>query len=173
METYVSSAISFIISPSFDGILGIARFVFIVLSIVMVLLTIWFMTRSNWLKSSYFEDWDEFITFRPHGVRKMTKAWSKITARLETGLESEYKLAVIEGDGILDDVLKKMGYGGESLGERLEKLTPATLPNIEDIKESHQTRTNILHNPDFTLSSDEARKILAVYEKALENLQAF
>lgn len=173
METYASNIISFLIYPSFDGVLGIVRIVFIVLSVVMAVSTIILLTKSNYLNASYLEDTAELLTFKPHGVRKITKAWNKIMSRMDTGLESEYKLAVIEGDGVLDDVLKKMGYKGESLGERLEKLTSATLPNIDDIKERHKARTNILHNPDFGLSLDEAKKILAVYEKALENLQAF
>lgn len=173
METFVNNAISFIIAPSFDGILGIARIFFIIVSVAMAALAVLFAFKSNWLEHSYWEDTTEFMTFRPHGVKKMLKVWNKIKARLDTGLESEYKLAVMEGDSVLDDILRKMGYKGESLGERLEKLTPATLPNLEDIKEGHKMRTNILHNPDQGLSLDEAKKTLFAYEKALESLQAF
>jgi hypothetical protein len=173
METYANIIISFLISPSFDGPFGIIRLVFIAVFIILAVSTIILTTKSSYLQASYIEDTSELLTFKPHGAHKITKAWDKTKARLETGLESEYKLAVIEGDSILDDVLKKMGYKGENLVERLDRLTSATLPNIEDIKESHKARTNILHSPDYNLTLDEAKKILAVYEKALESLQAF
>ncbi|MFH1714468.1 MAG: hypothetical protein ABH831_02660 [Candidatus Nealsonbacteria bacterium] len=173
LEGFSQTAIHFLLSPPFDGWLGIVRIIFIVLGVAFILLTLFLTTKSNYLKWSYFEDMAEFATFRPHGVKKMVKAWEKIKSRLDTGLESEYKLAVIEADSLLDDILRRMSYGGENLGERLEKLTSATLPDIEEIKEGHKARTNILHNPDYTLSQDEASKILSAFEKALESIQAF
>jgi len=88
-------------------------------------------------------------------------------------LESEYKLAVIEADNMVNETLKRMGYGGESLGERLEKLTAATLSNIEEIKEAHQVRNNIIHDPNYRLSLDDARKVLSIFEKAFKDLEAF
>ncbi len=118
-------------------------------------------------------DWAEFLTFRPFGAVKIEKGWLKIKARVDTGLESEYKLAVMEGDIMLDDILKKMGYHGETLGERLNSLTIATLPNIERIKEAHQTRNNIIHDPDYRLSLDETRKVLDVFEQAFRDLEVF
>ena len=87
-------------------------------------------------------------------------------------MESEHKLAVIEADSMLDNILKRMGFGGESLGERLEKLTVASLPNIEDAKEAHKIRSNIIHDPAYKLSLDEAKRIIEIYEKALTDLQA-
>ncbi len=73
---------------------------------------------------------------------------------------------------MLDDILKRMGYGGESLGERLEKITVASLPNLDEVKVAHKTRNNIVHDPDYRLSLDEARKTLEIYEKTLTDLQA-
>jgi hypothetical protein len=87
-------------------------------------------------------------------------------------LESEYKLAVIEADSVLDDILKRMGFAGQTLGERLEKLTSASLTNIEEVREAHKTRNNIVHDPNYRLSLDEARKLISIYEKALVDLQA-
>jgi len=46
------------------------------------------------------------------------------------------------------------------------------LPNLEEARAAHQTRNNIVHDPNYRLSLDEARKILAVYEKSLIDLQA-
>ena len=103
----------------------------------------------------------------------MVKAWAKITSRLETGLESEYKLAVIEADSILDNILNRMGFSGETLGERLNKLTVATLPNCEQVREAHKIRNNIVHDPSYRLGLDEAKRVLGIYQQALRDLQAF
>ena len=165
--------ISFIVSPPATSWLSILRIVFLALSLFLLGWIIFCLFRSSWLRQLVLYDTAEFLTFRPFGVRKIERIWSRITGRLETGLESEYKLAVIEADSMLDDILKRMMYAGETLGERLGKLTSATLSNIDDIKESHQTRNNIVHDPDYKLSLDEAKKILATYEQAFRDLQAF
>lgn len=112
------------------------------------------------------------MTFRPYGVRKIVKEWLKIKARLDTGLESEYKLCVIEADSMLDDILKGMGIGGGSLGERLERITVASLSNLEQVRQAHTTRNNIVHDPNYRLSLDEAKKTVEIFEKSLTDLQA-
>ena len=173
MENLYDKLISFFLSPSFIGWLFILKVVFIFLFLFFLVGIIFFLFRTSWLRYILLSDVTEFLTFRPYGVRKIEKIWSRTKARLDRGLESEYKLAVIEADSMLEDTLKKMGYGGETLGERLTKLTAATLSNIEEIKTAHQIRNSIIHDPDYRLSLDEARKVLDIYEKAFRDLQAF
>lgn len=165
--------ISYLISPPFPEFFSVLKIIFLVLTVLFFAAIIFFLFRSNYLNLLIFRDAFEFLNYRPYGIRKVEKTWNKIKARLDTGLESEYKLSIMEADSMLDDTLKRMGYGGETLGERLKGLTEATLTNIEEIKQAHQIRNNIVHDPDYRLSSDEARKTLAIYEKAFQDLQAF
>jgi hypothetical protein len=161
------------IIPEFEGWLLIFKILFLILALIFFIGIFLFLFKTTWLKRILLWDFAEILTYRPFGVRKVVRAWAKIMAHLEVGTEAEYKLAVIEADLMLDDILKRMGYGGKTLGERLEKLTAATLPNIEQIWEAHKTRNNIVHDPDYRLSLDQARKTLAIYEQALRDLQAF
>ncbi|MFH1509702.1 MAG: hypothetical protein ABID67_00940 [Candidatus Nealsonbacteria bacterium] len=173
MENISQETLSFLFNPSGQVWFEMIRTVFLVISFILIVGIIYVLMKGNYLKFRFFEDMSEFLTFKPSGVRKLVKVWNKVEAKLDSGLESEYKLAVIEADSILDDVLRRMGYRGENLAERLANLTSATLPNIEKLKEAHQSRTNILHNPDQGLSLDEAKKILDIFKKSLENIQAF
>ncbi len=165
--------ISWLISPTFSGWLLILKILFIVAALILLGFIIFALAKTSWLKRLWIWDLVEFFSFRPYGVRKVVKAWAKITARLETGLESEYKLAIIEADSMLNDILKRMGFDGETLGERLERLTAATLPNLKQIWEAHKIRNNIVHDPNYRLTLDEARRVLDIYEQALRDLQAF
>lgn len=173
IENFPENLISFFISPSFTEWLLIIKIIFIVLSLLFICFIIFALMKTSWLKFRFLYDAVELLTYRPFGVRKMEKNWKKITARIDTGLESEYKLAVIEADNMLNEILNKMGYGGESLGERLEKLTAATLPDIEGIREVHQVRNNIIHDPNYKLSLNETRRLLDIFEKAFKDLEAF
>jgi hypothetical protein len=159
-------------SPLIHNIISIIRIVFIVISALLLGFIIFALVHTSWLKRLIIWDWSEFVTYRPYGVKKLYKQWQKMKKKLETGMQSEYKLAIIEADSTLDDVLKRMGFTGETLGERLEKLTEATITNLPDVLEIRKVRNNIAHDPDFVLSLDEARRALEVYEKALADLQA-
>ena len=165
--------ISSILNPTLSGGLLILKILFIIVALILFGFIIFVLAKTLWLKRMLIWDLVEFFSFRPYGVRKVVKDWAKITARLETGLESEHKLAVIEADSILNDILKRMGFGGETLGERLEKLTAATLPNLEQLLGAHKIRNNIVHDPDYRLTLDEARRVLDTYEQALRDLEAF
>jgi hypothetical protein len=169
----MENLIQYITSPPDFSWFSTVRFVFIGVSVFLFGAIIFILFAGSWIKWLLLYDVTEFFTYKPFGVRKLERAWKKVLARTETGLESEYKLAVIEADSMLDDILKRMGFSGETLEERLEKLTVATLPNIEEIRESHRVRNNIVHDPDYRLSLDESRKILGVYEQAFKELQAF
>ena len=163
---------SFLDSSTFYNFVGILRVVFFVLSLIFLAVIIFVLMKSTWLRRLVLWDTQEILTYKPFGVRKIVKQWQKIKARLDTGMESEYKLAVIEADSMLNDILKRMGFGGESLGDRLTKITAATLANLDEVAEVHKTRNNIVHDPDYKLVLDETKKIISTYEDALNNLQA-
>lgn len=167
-----NTAFEYVINPQFSGLLAVLRVLFIFFSLLLAGFIAFALLKTTWLKRLWLWDLEEFLTFRPYGVRKIVKEWVKIKARLDTGLESEYKLGVIEADSMLDDILKGMGVGGASLGERLERMTAASLPDIEEAKKAHTTRNNIVHDPNYRLGLDEAKAAIGIFEKSLTDLQA-
>lgn len=167
------SILDFLTSPNFTGTLLMVKIIFLVLSFIFLILTLIFFSRSSWFRNLIIRDWSEIFTYRPFGVTRIARQWVKIMARLETGLESEAKLAVIEADSMLDEILARMGFAGESLGERLKLVTTEIVPNISEVFEAHKIRNNIVHDPDYRLTLDQARKTLSVYEKTLHNLEVF
>ena len=170
----INELIPYLISPPYPFYqwLAIMRIIFIAVFLFFLFWIIYFISKTSWFRLIILEDAVEIFTYRPFGSRKIIKQWNKIKRRLEIGLESENKLAIIEADSMLNDVLEKMGFVGETLEERLKRLTLDSLSNIEEIWEVHKIRNNIVHDPDYKLSLDESRKTISIYEKALINLQA-
>ncbi len=165
--------LNFFMSPEFTGWLFVIKMVFIGFTLLFLSLILIIFLKSSWFKKRFFWDLSEFLTYRPSGVRRFAKQWVNIKKRLETGSESEYKLAVIEADSILDETLKNMGYAGETLGDRLKSLTPKIVSNLDQVFEARKTRNNIVHDPDYKLDLDQAKKTLEIYEKALIDLHGF
>lgn len=163
--------IEFIINPPFQKIIFILKIISIGISLILFIFIIFLLKATSWLQIRYLDQIIEFFGYKPIFSKKGLKQWLKIKERLETNIESEYKLAIIEADAMLDDVLKKLGYKGESFGERLENLSSDILPNLNDIKNAHKIRNNIVYDPDYKLTLDEAKRIISIYEKALINLE--
>ena len=166
-----NNIISFLISPDIQTKLFSAKVAFLAVSLFFLVLIIFVLLRTHYLRWMFFNDTIEFFTFRQFGAKKRNRTWNKILRRLETGTEPEYKLAVIEADNMLDGSLKRMEYVGQSFEERLKNLTPAVLPNIAEVCEAHKIRNSIVHNPDYRLSSDEVQKTLEGYRQAFQALQ--
>lgn len=163
--------IQFLLEPEFIGWLAILRVSFIVFSLILLTFIVYFLLKTKWLRRLYIWDLQEFFRQRPVGVHRLEKAWLKLKKRLGTGLESEYKLAIMEADAMLDEALKRMGLFGETLGEKLDKVTPVVLPNLAEIRQTHNLRNNIVHDPNYRLNLDAASKTINIYEKALSDLQ--
>ena len=172
--TEINDLISYLISPPppFDQWFIIARIIFIAVSLFFLFWIIYFLSKTSWLQVSFIEDAVEFFTYQPLGARKFIKQWNKIKHRLEIGLESENKLAIIEADSIFNDVLERMGFVEETFEARIKHLTSDLLPNIEEILEAHKVRNNIVYDPNYQITLDDAKKIILIYEKALTDLQA-
>jgi len=164
--------IPYLILSPLPRIIFISKIFVLIFSLFLILIIIYFLIKTSFKKYIFLQDLIEFLTFKSYGVRKIGKNWAKIIERLEGG-EEEAKLAIIEADSLLNEILKRMGYKGETLGERLEQLTSANISNLEEVLEAHKIRNNIIHDPSYKLTLDQARRILAIYEKAFEGLEAF
>ena len=165
-----NNIISLITNPPFADLVFILKIGFIGISLILLGFIALFLLKTSWLKIRLIQNLSEFVTYKPFGTKKIAKQWMKIKQRLDAGLESEFKLAVIEADAMLDDILKKMGYNGESLGDRLKQVSADILPSLAEIQEAHKIRNNIVHDPDYRLSLDEAQKTISFYEKTFTDL---
>ncbi len=100
--------------------------------------------------------------------KKLAKRWGKIKAKLKTGSEDQYKLAIIEVDKLVDNLIFRMGYkDGKNFGERLENVPPGQIEDISDIKEAHAIRNRVILEEDFKVDRKLAAKTLALFEKFL------
>ena len=166
----MNNIISIITSSTF---LIALKIIFIAIGVFFFFGIILLLLRNSWLKRRILEDLIEIISYRPFGAKKAFKQWGKISKKVESGKEADYKMALIEADSLLADILKKMGYKGDNMREILEQIDARTLPNIESVWRAHKVRNNIVHDPDYDLSRDEARRNLQIYEQAFRDLEMF
>jgi hypothetical protein len=96
------------------------------------------------------------------------RGWLQIQKRIHLGDEENLKLAITEADRILDELLKKSGYVGATMDERLSKITSAQLSNITDVWSAHKIKQRILKEKDFHINKPEAEIIINIYKKSFK-----
>jgi len=149
--------------------------IFYFVSLLSVLLLTWIIIYLL-IKTRQFHTEQEWVL---HNLAQERKAipeenpkWKSVTQFTESQNPSDWKIAVIEADKMLDDALVASGFSGESLGERLKNLDSKSSPWVEDAWDAHKIRNRIAHETDFVLDSRDTRKAITKYERALRELRA-
>lgn len=105
--------------------------------------------------------WDEQYRSGPRNDR-----FADIQEHIASDRPNDWKLAIIEADIMLDELLKQRGYRGASLGERLKSIRPSQLESIEDAWQAHKVRNQIAHGgADFVLTKRLAEDTIKQYRR--------
>lgn len=94
------------------------------------------------------------------------KRWIKTLSYLFSQHGSDWKLAIIEADSMLEELMTQLGFKGETLGDRLKSASQDKFHNLTHAWEVHTIRNRIAHEGgSFELSQHEAKRVIALYEQ--------
>jgi len=167
------SAFDILISPQLQERVFTFKIIFIIISIIFFAVIVYYAFNATYLGHLFIRDLKDASSWKDYGRSKVSKKWQKIKKRLEKDSEAEYKLALIEADKILDDILKKMGYGEESLNDKLKHLTSSYISNLEELLKANEICQNVIRDPDYRLDKEKAEEIISIFEKSFKDLEAF
>lgn len=90
--------------------------------------------------------------------------WEHVLELVNADRPGEWRQAIIEADIILDELVTKMGYRGDSLGEKLKSIEPSDFLSLNAAWEAHKIRNKIAHEgSDYILTQREARRVIELY----------
>jgi len=171
METIITQILNFrdSVIGFFSPYFGLIKFFSLIISGLLLWGIIFFMTKSNFINLK-IEQYMDILRIGNLSRRRSVRAWQQIKKKLDLGDEANLKLAIIEADKILDELLKISGYMGENMDERLEQLDSAKLSNISDVWSAHKICSRISQEPDFHINKQEAELIINIYKKSFQEL---
>ena len=103
------------------------------------------------------------------GDIRLVKRWNKVLGDLESTNQNDWKQAIIEADVMLEELLVKLGYQGEGVGEMLRRATTSDFKTLPQAGEAHGVRNRIAHDASaFLLSHHEARRVINLYRQVFE-----
>ena len=96
--------------------------------------------------------------------------WQIIDDCLAENTVSGYKMALIEADKLLDNSLKKAGYPGKNIEERINSAK-SLFSNIKSLKKAREKEKTVLEELSYNLNSLEVEEAAKAYYQALLDIE--
>lgn len=156
-----------------------------ILDLILVILSLFFMTLIAYCavrlleirKKEHAHLHEEIHEYAHHQAEKEAKQkekqnmsgnprWVHTLELVFSDNPGDWKLAVIEADTLLEDMMQKMSFKGEGVGEMLRSANQETFPRLTQAWEVHVIRNRIAHEgTSFELPHHEAKRVIAIYEQ--------
>jgi len=145
----------------------------IILSAVLITAIVILLTRINRVVKALAEKYKSPKTSSfVRSVEERTQGnerWNRVEDLASSTEPGNWRLAILEADIMLDDIVRRMGYVGEGLGERLKQVEKSDFVTLDKAWEAHKIRNSIAHEGgDFILTQREARRIIGLYKEVFQ-----
>lgn len=97
-------------------------------------------------------------------------AWEGIRSLANSTNPSDWNMAILRADALIDDVLSHQGYEGTTLAERLKIADPIKLTSLDSLWSAHRLRNTIAHDPLMEHTRETVMVALRSYEASLKEL---
>lgn len=111
---------------------------------------------------------------KPRTLRRVVfeERWRAIQRKTSPASPDSLRMAIIEADALVNDVLGQLGFEGKHMADRLVNLNPDEYATLNSLWRAHRVRNDLVHTPGFFLSPEDAQKVLLDYEAFLKEIKA-
>lgn len=156
------------------NVMGVLIGISFVISIFLFIVIIYCVERLKIIRNKESEKFDAktetaYEEIKEKGDMILAKRWDSIKKHMESDNQNDWKQAIMDADIILDDLLNKMGYRGESIGEKLKRVEKGDFASLDAAWEAHKVRNQIAHEgASFSLNHHTAKQAFNNYRKVFE-----
>jgi hypothetical protein len=105
-------------------------------------------------------------TVAARDVSRTQLRWSRIKDEISSENEQSWRLAILEADIMLNELLDSLGYRGETMADKMRGVERGDFNTIDLAWEAHRARNTIAHQgAQVKLEPREARRIIGLYER--------
>ncbi|MBI3588926.1 MAG: hypothetical protein HY093_00725 [Candidatus Liptonbacteria bacterium] len=97
--------------------------------------------------------------------------WRSIRKKALSGDTDLMKLAIMEADKLAGEILERVGFTGETTGDKINQILSDDLGWIRSpALKANEYRNHIVHTPDFEITREGVKKAIHNYEVMLQEL---
>jgi hypothetical protein len=139
-------------------------------SLVVATGVVYCIIRINQLMKLDKEQLLEYVTKRDKPKGTVENKWDDIEILVASESPNDWRQAIIEADIMLDALLTKAGYIGDSVGDKLKQVEKGEFVKINEAWEAHKVRNHIAHRgSDYILTKREARRVIELYRSVFSD----
>jgi hypothetical protein len=98
--------------------------------------------------------------------KTLNEKWVKVQNHINSPNPNDWRMAIVEADIMLGEVLEKAGYHGDSIGDQLKSIERSDMLTLDSAWEAHKVRNLIAHEgSNYQLNERDARRTIDLYEK--------
>ncbi len=161
---------------NFDWIAVLFTGVWVGITIFAYAITLGFLALLIYASMRMYQSRDEdalrYATIEDaHAAEDVTEhhRWTHVRELIESPHDSDWRQAILEADIILDDMLTRLGYVGNSIGDKLKTANVNTFHTLNDAWEAHKVRNDIAHQGStFVLTDHIAYRTILQYENVFK-----
>jgi len=176
-DSAVTGSLSFY-GISFSGVkkwlednLPVIKIIFFTLSTVFIFGTIVFSQLRNTVLAAERKrlglDLEPLMGGEPLQEKNpMANQWKQIVAHSESEHPSDWRLAIIECDIILSELLDTLNLPGDTMGDKMKVVEKSDFTTIDLAWEAHKIRNQVAHEgSEFLLNQRETRRVVDLYAR--------
>lgn len=168
----IKKILEYLVSSQLQESLFPLKIIFIFISVIFFSAIIYFLIKTDFLQWWFLRTLKNFLFPEPLRREMISRKWKRIKKNLEKGeFESQWKVTLIESLNILNENLEKMGYLGENLRERLDRLSKEDISNLDELFRAQKICQDVVRDPDYRLTKEETEEVIEIFEKALRDLE--
>lgn len=96
--------------------------------------------------------------------------WKRIDTLTQSTNANDWRIALIEADAVMDELIKNMGFPGENMGERMKGMVKSDFPLLDSAWEVHRLRNTLAHETGYQLTKTEMDKAMDTYHRIFKDL---
>lgn len=105
-------------------------------------------------------------TVAANDIPKTHLRWNRVIEQISSDNEDGWRLAILEADIMLNELLDVLGYRGETMAEKMKRVDRSRFHSIDLAWEAHGIRNQIAHQgASKKLDSREAKRTIMLYER--------
>ena len=142
----------------------------LVLALILFIAAVWFLIRTVIIEHEGFHRRAE--EERKQGLREEAKGntrWERVVALASSPEEDNWRLAIMDADSMLEELLDSQGYPGETMGDKLKSGNPLQFTTLDLAWQAHKVRNAVAHlGQAYPLSERETRATIDFYARVFE-----
>lgn len=95
--------------------------------------------------------------------------WNRIMEHAESADEHKWRLAILECDIMLNELLDLQGYKGETIAEKMKQVPRTQFNTIDDAWDAHKVRNRVAHEGvEFHIDEREKNRVINLYQRVFK-----